>query len=272
MSQNQIDEHGHGDELHERPPEFVPQFEGEYRSPILMRVMLAVVNIAALFFCRSFIQSWYSVHGTTPLWISLVFLLVPLGSIFFIYYYMGRIGSERIMKLICIAFCVLYIINIFSPVDSAQVSLGKEGFSSDFGYVTEAGNIIGINFPSEGSATTVDSVGMKNENRNFFASLKSLIKSEKLYSCTDVIYKSKQTKDFENYIKKSPLWLNEISGEIKSLKYSLVDTSGYNCFVFYDCDTKTYNTLPESGKHTIYQVMYNSQNHEMRILKYTKNF
>lgn len=272
MSQNQIDEHIHDDELHERPPEFDPQLEGEYRSPVLMRVMLVVINIASLFFCRSFMQSWYSIHGTTPICISLVFLLVPLGSIFFIYYCMGRIGSERIMKLICIAFCALHIINIFSPIDSSQVSLGKDGFSSDFGYVTEAGRIIGIDFPSEGSATTVDSVGMKNENKNIFASLKSLIKSEKLYSCTDVIYKPEQTRDFENYIKKSPLWLNEISGEIKSLKYSLIDISGYNYFIFYDCETKTYNTLPESGKHTIYQVMYNSQNHEMRILKYTKKF
>ena len=39
MSQNQIDEHIHDDELHERPPEFDPQLEGEYRSPVLMRVM-----------------------------------------------------------------------------------------------------------------------------------------------------------------------------------------------------------------------------------------
>lgn len=272
MSQNQIDEHIHGDELHERPPEFDPQFEGEYRSPVLMRVMLVVINIAALFFCRSFMQSWYSIHGTTPIWISLIFLLVPLGSLFIIYYYMGRIGSERIIKLICIVFCALHIINIFSPIDSSQVSLGKEGFSSDYGYVTEAGKMIGIDFPSDGSATTVDSVGIKNENKDIFASLKSLIKREKLYSCTDVIYKSEQTKDFEDFIKKSPLWLNEISDDINSLKYSLVDTSGYNSFIFYDCDAKTYNTLPESGKHTIYQVMYNSQNHEMRILKYTKNF
>lgn len=28
MSQNQIDEHIHDDELHERPPEFDPQLEG----------------------------------------------------------------------------------------------------------------------------------------------------------------------------------------------------------------------------------------------------
>lgn len=73
MSQNQTDEHIHDDELHERPPEFDPQLEGEYRSPVLMRVMLVVINIASLFFCRSFMQSWYSIHGTTPIWISLVF-------------------------------------------------------------------------------------------------------------------------------------------------------------------------------------------------------
>ncbi len=56
------------------------------------------------------------------------------------------------------------------------------------------------------------------------------------------------------------------------MKYSLVDASSYDYYIFYDCDGKVYNTLPQSGKHTVYQVMYNSQNHGMRILKYTKNF
>ncbi len=272
MPQNEINEHAYGDELCERPPEFDPQLGGEYRSPVLMRVMLVIVNLAALIFSRSFLQSWYSVHGTTPVWIPLVFLLVPLGSLFFIYYYMGRVGNEIIIKLICLAFCAAQVFNIFSPIDSKQITLGRDGFSSDFGYVTEAGNIIGITFPSEGSATTVDSVGLKSENKSTIASLKSFIKSEKLYSCTDVIYKPEQAEEFESFIEKSPLWLSEISDEINALNYSLIDTSGYNRFIFYDCESKAYNTLPDSGKHTVYQVMYNLQNHEMRILKYTKNF
>ena len=102
--------------------------------------------------------------------------------------------------------------------------------------------------------------------------MKSFIKGEKLYSCTDVIYKPEQAEEFENFIKKSPLWLSEIPDKINGLKYSLIDTSGYNLFIFYDCESKAYNTLPDSGKHTVYQVMYNLQNHEMRIIKYTKNF
>ena len=64
----------------------------------------------------------------------------------------------------------------------------------------------------------------------------------------------------------------EIPDKINGLKYSLIDTSGYNLFIFYDCESKVYNTLPDSGKHTFYQVMYNLQNHEMRIIKYTKKF
>lgn len=269
MPQSEIDEKRFGNELAEQPPDFDPQL-GEYRSPVLMRVMLVIVNLASLVFARSFLQSWYSVHGTTPVWIPLVFLLIPLGSLVFIYYYMGRIGSERIIKLICFAVCILHISNLFSPIDSSQISLGREGFSSDFGYVTEASNVIGIDFPSGGSATTVDGVGLENENNNIFASLKSFLKREKLYSCTDVIYEPEQTQEFESFIEKSPLWLSEIPEEIKELKYSLVDASSYDYYIFYDCDSKAYNTLPESGKHTVYQVMYNSQNHGMRILKYTK--
>ena len=79
-------------------------------------------------------------------------------------------------------------------------------------------------------------------------------------------------KTFENFIKKSPLWLSEIPDKINGLKYSLIDTSGYNLYTFFDCESKAYHTLPDSGKHTVYQVMYNLQNHEMRIIKYTKNF
>lgn len=272
MPQHNINDHVHGDELHEQMPEFDPQFDGGYRSPVLMRIMLVIINLAALFFCRSLIQSWFSIHGTTPIWIPLLFLFVPLGSLFFIYYYMGRIGSEIILKLICFACCALQAINFFSPIDSMQVSLGKNGFSSDYGYVTEAEKITGVTFPSEGSATTVDSTGIKNENRKLIAFVKSLFRGEKLYSCTDVIYKPDQSKDFENNLNKSPIWLKEIPDSKDALRYSLIDVSGYNYFLFYDCDSKTYNTLPESGKHTFYQVMYNSQNHELRILKYTKTY
>lgn len=121
MPQSEIDEKRFGNELAEQPPDFDPQL-GEYRSPVLMRVMLVIVNLASLVFARSFLQSWYSVHGTTPVWIPLVFLLIPLGSLVFIYYYMGRIGSERIIKLICFAVCILHISNLFSPIDSSQIS------------------------------------------------------------------------------------------------------------------------------------------------------
>lgn len=272
LPQNEINGSAYGDELYERPPEFDPQFNVEYRSPVLMRIMLVVVNLAALIFSRSFLQSWYSVHGTTPVWIPLAFLLVPLGSLFIIYYYMGRVGSEIIIKLICFAFCAAQVFNIFSPIDTKQITLGKNGFSSDFGYVTEAGNIIGIAFPADGSATTVDSIGLKDENKSAVASLKSFIKREKLYSCTDVIYKPEKAEEFESFIERSPLWLSEIPDKINGLKYSLIDTSGYNLFIFFNCESKAYNTLPDSGKHTVYQVMYNLQNHEMRIIKYTKIF
>ena len=41
MSQNQIDEHIHDDELHERPPEFDPQLEGEYRVVVFLPFVYA---------------------------------------------------------------------------------------------------------------------------------------------------------------------------------------------------------------------------------------
>ena len=172
----------------ERPPEFNYSAEdfGEPmptgRSLLLTRVLIVVINLAAIIFCRSFIQSWYTVHGTTPLWIPIIFLLVPLGSLFFIYFYMGRIGFERIIKLICLAFCALHIINFFSPVDPAQITLGTEGYSSDYGYVTQAGNLLGIAFPKEGSATTTDSITSDFESSkvSLFDKTRSLLAQEKL--------------------------------------------------------------------------------------------
>ena len=272
MSQEKVNKYKADNELHEQNPEYDSSFNGEYRSPILMRIMLVIINLAALFFSRSLIQSWYSLHGTTPIWIPFVFLIVPLGSLFFIYFYMGRIGNEIIIKLICIAFCGAQIFNIFSPIDSMRVSLGKNGFSSDFKYVTEAGSVIGLTFPSGGSSTTVDDTGITNENKNPITVIKSLINNEHLYLCTDVLYKADQVTEFESVISKDPIWLTEIPDKIENLKCSQVGTDEYDFFLFYDCESKKLNTSPESGKHTIYQVMYNSHNHELRILKYSKKF
>ena len=193
----------------ERPPEFDYSAEdfGEpvqlRRSLLLMRVLIVVINLAAIIFCRSFIQSWYSVHGTTPLWIPIIFLLVPLGSLFFIYFYMGRIGFERIIKLICLAFCALHIINFFSPVDSSQITLGTEGYSSDYSYVTQAGNLLGIAFPKEGSATTTDSITSDFESSKvkLFDKIKSFLAQEKLYSCTEVIYTDDQAEELDGLLR-----------------------------------------------------------------------
>lgn len=236
MSKEKIKNRNFDDGLNEQPPEFDPIPDG-YRSPILMRIMLIVINIAAFLFCRSFLQSWYSIHGSTPVWIPLAFLIVPLGSLFFIYYYMGKVGYERIMKTICIAFCAL-----------------------------------GIDFPSEGSATTVDGKTAERENHSSLTFLKSFIKGERLFTCTDVIYSDEQAKIFEKSIAASPVWLKEIPDRLGGLAYSALDSSGYDCILFFNCNTKKFNSLPESGEHTFYQVMYNLQNHELRILKYTKNF
>lgn len=269
MSKEKIKHQIYNDDLHEQPPEFDP-IPGGYRSPILMRIMLVVINIASFLFCRSFLQSWYSVHGSTPVWIPLAFLMVPLGSLFFIYYYMAKVGYERIMKTICIAFCVLGVVNIFLPVHS--FSVGSDGYSTDFSYVTSVGSALGIDFPSEGSATTVDGKTAERESRSRLTSLKSFIKGERLFTCTDVVYSGKQAADFEKSIAESPLWIKEIPNRFGGLAYFALDSSGYDYILFFNCDTREFNTMPESGKHTFYQVMYNSQNHELRILKYTKKF
>ena len=269
MSKEKIENRIFNDGLNEQPPEFDPIPDG-YRSPILMRIMLVVINIASFLFCRSFLQSWYSIHGSTPVWIPLAFLIVPLGSLFFIYYYMGKVGYERIMKTICIVFCVLGVVNIFLPVHS--FSVGSDGYSADFSYVTSAGTALGIDFPSEGSATTVDGKTAERENHSSLTFLKSFIKGERLFTCTDVIYSDEQAKNFEKSIAASPVWLKEIPDRLGGLAYSALDSSGYDCILFFNCNTKEFNSQPESGKHTFYQVMYNLQNHELRILKYTKNF
>ncbi len=269
MSKEKIENRIFNDGLNDQPPEFDPIPDG-CRSPILMRIMLIVINIASFLFCRSFLQSWYGVHGSTPVWNPLVFLAVPLGSLFFIYYYMGKVGYERIMKTICIAFCALGVVNIFLPVHS--FSVGSDGYSTDFSYVASAGSVLGISFPSEGSATTVDGKTAERENRSRLTSLKSLIKGERLLTCTDVIYSDEQAADFEKSIAESPIWLKEIPDRLGGLAYSALDSSGYDYILFFNCDTREFNFLPESGKYTFYQVMYNSQNHELRILKYTKKF
>ena len=264
----------------ERPPEFDYSAEdfGEPvptgRSLLLTRVLIVVINLAAIIFCRSFIQSWYTVHGTTPLWIPSIFLLVPLGSLFFIYFYMGRIGFERIIKLICLAFCALHIINFFSPVDPAQITLGTEGYSSDYSYVTQPGNLLGISFPKEGSATTTDSITSVFESSkvNLFDKTKSLLAQEKLYSCTEVIYTDAQAEAFEKSLSADPIWLREIPETLSELPFSMIDSSGYDFYLFFDCDGNSFNAVPESGKHTFYSVMYNSKSNSLQILKYTKKF
>lgn len=264
----------------ERPPEFDYSAE-DFGEPVptghsllLTRVLIVVINLAAIIFCRSFIQSWYTVHGTTPLWIPIIFLLVPLGSLFFIYFYMGRIGFERIIKLICLAFCALHIINFFSPIDPAQITLGTEGYSSDYSYVTQAGNLLGIAFPKEGSATTTVSITSDFESSkvNLFDKTKSLLAQEKLYSCTEVIYTDAQAEAFEKSLSADPVWLREIPEKLSELPFSLIDSSGYDFYLFFDCDGNSFNAVPESGKHTFYSVMYNSKSNSLQILKYTKKF
>lgn len=264
----------------ERPPEFDYSAE-DFGEPVptghsllLTRVLIVVINLAAIIFCRSFIQSWYTARGTTPLWIPIIFLLVPLGSLFFIYYYMGRIGFERIIKLICLAFCALHIINFFSPVDPAQITLGTDGYSSDYSYVTQAGNLLGIAFPKEGSATTTDSITSDFESSkvNLFDKTKSLLAQEKLYSCTEAIYTDAQAEAFEKSLSADPVWLREIPEKLSELPFSLIDSSGYDFYLFFDCDGNSFNSVPESGKHTFYSVMYNSKSNSLQILKYTKKF
>lgn len=274
MSREEIDDLRFGDKLHEQlpEPEFDPAHFAGYRSPVLMRVMLVIINLAALVFCRSFIQSWFSVHGTTPVWIPILFMLVPLGSLFFVYYYLGRIGREIILKLICLACCALQAVNFFSPVATSQVSLGKDGFSYDFSYVSSAGADMGISFPECVTATTVDGTHAVSEYNGFSDRVKSFFTGEKLYYCTDVIYKPEQVAEFEKYLEKNPLWLDEISEKLHKLSVYGFSADNYDRFLFYDCESKSFNTVPESDRHTIYQVMYNSQRHEMRILKYSKNF
>lgn len=274
MSREQTDDLRFGDALHEQPPEFdfEPQFVGGYRSHVLMRVMLVITNLAALFFCRSFIQSWYGVHGTTPVWIPILFMLVPLGSLFFIYYRMGRIGREIILKIICFACCALQAVNFFNPISPSRISLGKDGYSYDFSYVSSAGSEMGITFPECTTSTTVDGTLAETENKNLFEKLKAFFTGEKTYYYTDVIYTSEQVAEFERYLEKNPLWLENIPEKLRKLTNYGFSTQDYDCFLFYDCDAKAFNTVPESGRHTIYQVMYNSQKHEMRILKYSKNF
>lgn len=274
MSQEEIDNRRFGSELHEQPPEteFEPTFGVGYRSPVMMRIMLVIINLAALFFCRSFIQSWFGIHGTTPVWIPIVFMLVPLGSLFFVYYYMGRIGREIILKMICIACCVLQAVNFFYPVSSSRISLGKDGYSYDFSYVSSAGSEMGIVFPECTTSTTVDGALADTEYKNFLEKAKAFFAWEKLYYCTDVIYSPEQAAEFERYIKKDPLWLDEIPEKLGRLTNYGFSSQNYDSFLFYDCDAKSFNTVPNLGRHTIYRVMYNSQKHEMRILKYSKNF
>lgn len=278
MSFEKIKDIIHEDRLDNRPPEDIPTAE-EFSPPVfaprafvLMRVMLTVVNLAALVFGRSFLQSWYGVHGTTPIWIPLLFLTVPLGSLIFIYYCMGRIGSERIIKLICLVCCLLQTLNIFFPVSSSRVSLGKGGYSYDRSYITNVGNEIGIKFPTCESSATVDGALANSDKGDAVTSLKAFFSGEKIYFWSDVIFSAEQSAEFEEFVKTNPLWLDEIPKKLKRLACISMLSDGYDKILFFDCDARAYNALPESGRHDVYQIMYNLQNHEMRIIKYTKNF
>lgn len=262
---------------HDLPTDFEPDTlaDNHYRSAVLMRVMLVFVNLASLVLCRSFSRGWQEMHGSATVWIPIIFLLVPFGSLAFIYLFMGKLGSERIIKAVCIIFCALQAASIFYPPSvDVQIPIEKEQSAPVNLYVSQASETMGISFPDGGDSTSFNNSILKLENpeRKLYDEVKDFFKGERVYSCTDVKYKKEQVKEFEASIKKSPVWLSEIPDSLSGLPVSSLDVSGYDCYLFFDRDEKKFNAVPKSGAHIFYQVMYNSQTHELRILKYKKTF
>lgn len=262
---------------HGLPTELEPDISADsrYRSAVLMRVMLVVVNLAALILCRSFSQGWQSVHGSATVWIPIIFLLVPFGSLAFVYLFMGKLGSERIIKIICIVFCVIQAAGIFYPPSAdIQIPVETENTAPVNSFVRQAQTEMGVVFPDGGESTSFNDSILKLENpeRKLSDDVKDFFKGEHVYNCTDVKYKKESVKDFEDSLKNSPIWLREIPDRLGGLPVSSLDTSGYDYFLFFNCDEKKFNAVPKSGAHKFYQVMYNSQTHELRILKYKKTF
>lgn len=241
-----------------------------YRSFLLMRIMLTAVNIASLLFCRSFMQSWNSIHGTFPVWIPIAFSLIPLGSLVFIYLFMGKLGSERIIKLICIALLILHLMGIFFPPSVAEpIEIDENGSSS---YLTDVQNELGMVFPS-GRVMSIDGsvIMLENPDDGLMDRLKRYTSGERLYSCTDLSLDEEKAADFKKTLEGSPVWLKKIPKRLKELPFSALDTSGYDYLLFFDCDGKSFNSVP-NGKAVMYQLMYSSKYDTLRILKYSKNF
>lgn len=241
-----------------------------YRSFVFMRIMLVVTNFFVLVFCRSFLQSWYDVHATAPIWIPLIFLLVPVGSLVFVYLFMGKVGSERIMKLICLIFCFCQLFYVFQPPisDNVEYSTGL----TENRYLNEVQSITGIMIPP-GEVVTMDEsvITVENPNEKFTDRLKRFLNGEKIIACVDVSFNNEQKTELEKSIDGALFWLREIPNEFEKVHFSAVDTTGYDYFVFFDCDSKAFNTVP-NGKAMLYQLMYNSQSGKLRIIKYSKNF
>lgn len=257
----------------EENAEFQPSVavdERVYRSFVLMRIMLVIVNIMSLVFCRSFMQSWNSVHGTFPLWIPIAFSLIPLGSIVFIYLFMGRVGSERILKLICIALLLLHLAGIFYPPSATEPIEIDESESGS--YLTDVQNELGMAFPSGKVMSIDDSVIMlENPDDSLTDRLKRYAKGERLCSCTDLTFEAETAVEFEKTLEKSPVWLKKIPEKLTDMPFSALDTSGYDYFLFFDCDGQVFNSMPD-GKAAVYQLMYSAKAHTLRIIKYQKIF
>lgn len=244
--------------------------DSAYRSFVFMRIMLVAANVFALIFCRSLLQSWQEVKGTTPIWIPLIFLLIPLGSLAFVYLFMGKVGSERIMKIICLFFCACHIFYVFQPPICSNVEYSVD--LTENGYLTEIQSETGIAIPSGETVTMNNSIiTVENPNEKFSNKLKRFLNGEKIIVCVDVSFNEEQSGEFEKAIDKNPIWLCEIPDNLRDLQFSAVDADGYDCFVFFDCDGKTFNTVPNS-KSTVCQFMYSSQNAKLRIIKYSKKF
>lgn len=241
-----------------------------YRSFVLMRIMLVIVNIMSLVFCRSFLQSWNSVHGTFPVWISVAFSLIPLGSIVFIYLFMGRVGSERILKLICFVLLILHLAGIFFPPSATEPIEIDEADSGS--YLTDVQNELGMVFPSGKVMSIDDSVIMlENPDDGLTDRLKRYAKGERLYSCTDLTFEAETAAEFEKTLEKSPVWLKKIPERLADMPFSALDNSGYDYFLFFDCDGQVFNSVPD-GKAAVYQLMYGTEAHTLRIIKYQKIF
>lgn len=197
---------------------------------------------------------------TENMWRFFLVLPIPLASLILgiIYKRKGFKTTKNIVAGIIFTL-LLSIYGSFTFIFSGM-------YSHDYSYVNRIETEIGLDLPDSGIVTTQRwSSGVEQETQTDI--VEYLFKSDITFTNEAEIQK------FNTEIGESSLWLASVStplmGEIPAMFSYLTLSDQYDCFMIYNADLDTYNSIPEkSGTYRFAYIAYDSQNAKMVIGEY----